>query len=119
MPNINPLTGTRPYLTPQTEEDRLRRRISHLEDDVNTIGATLLDAARDNDLCSVYDDCIDSLNASLHGGISLPVRETDFRVTFTITCSPDYVSSDFESNIDSLLRNAGFGQCEDYSHERP
>jgi hypothetical protein len=71
------------------------------EADIKLIGETMLVAAADNDMCNVFDECVEDLNRKL--AVELPVRKRTFDVVFTFS-QTIRVEADDEDDAVELAR---------------
>lgn len=98
----------------EAEITRLKERLGHQivqnvearaqhEKDIKLIGETLIEKAERHDMCSVFDDTIEELNAKLT--VELPTREREYQVEFTFTQTVTVMASDADSALE-LAREA-------------
>lgn len=100
----------------QTHEN-LRRELASRDSAIRMIGEALREEAEERDWCSEYDEFVKKLNERLPNGVELPTRQREFRVSFVVTATQDFVDNQLESLIDTELNNENFGSCSSYDAE--
>ena len=113
-----------------TLQSDLRQERQEHRDDVRMIGDHMIVKAEENNLCPVFDDAVDYLNARIH--VQLPTREKDYTVTYRVTVDvPISVSARNETaardqayenlntaEVISVLRNDGWEDADFWSIEQ-
>ena len=65
-----------------------------------TLTTAMIEAADDHELCSAYDDFVESVNNRLPLGLKVPTRMKQYEVSFVVTLSND-AAENLEGAIDS------------------
>lgn len=117
---------SREYLFLEARHKELETRHNNLIHDMDLLADELLQAAKENDLCDLYDDFVERLNKKFRAGDHLLTRATAIDLTFTLTVRGFAVDGDPECDFEAMILNmdhliyekiAAMFNCEDLEVE--
>lgn len=99
---LEPPTDPKDAQIQALQEQWATARARHRED-IARIGAKLIELADDHGWCDTYDTEVADLNTGLY--VELPVREVDYRITFTVTASVTTSASRLDDEVYDIQRD--------------
>ena len=88
----------------EAQNEELKATIRRIESEavaaITSIGETLIDESNERGWCETFDDLIDIKNETLPGWLQLPIRQREYRVSWT-----EYVSVAIQRSTGVIARN--------------